>query len=411
MCFHLLQLKKRYPACYPENKEEKMKLTDRQVKNLKPKAQRYEVWEGGGFGLRIFPTGSKSWIFMYRFNGKVKRATFGNYPKLSVAEAHAAYGKALADLEKGIDVGEKLVAHNRENRDALTVNELIDEYLERWASAKRSGREDKRMLLKDVSPILGHRKAKDIKKKDILNLLDGILQRDAPIAANRTLAVLRRMFNFGIERDIIENTPCAAVKAPAKENRRDRLLSESEIKVFWEGLNGANMFEISKLALKLQLVTAQRKSELISSEWGEFDLKNGWWTIPSTKAKNGCSHLVPLSDLALELLFTLKEITGHSKWLFPSPKGDVHVAPESIDHALRKNLDKLSNEKPYTPHDLRRTAASYMTALGIPRLTVSKLLNHTDNTVTAIYDRHDYQKEKKEAAMLWSKKLRDLINH
>lgn len=384
-----------------------MKLTDRQIKNLKPKKDRYEMWEGNGFGIRVFPTGKKSWVFMYRFNGKAKRITFGNYPELSVAEAHAAHGKALADLEKGIDVGASLVTANHDNRHAPTVNNLINEYLEKWAKPrKRSWKEDERILKKDVVPLFGDRKAKDLTKRNIIVLLDTVLERGSPIAANRTLAVVRRMFNFAVERDIITFTPCYGVKAPTKENRKDRVLSEDEIKSFWHGLKNANMFEISKLALKLQLVTGQRKGEIVSAEWSEIDLANGWWTIPAVKAKNANLHRVPLTNLAKEILHELKSLTNGSKWLFPSPKGDGHIIPTTIDHALRNNFDKFDSVKPFTPHDLRRTAASHMTALGVSRLVVSKLLNHADRTVTAIYDRHSYDNEKKQAMDAWSAKLR-----
>lgn len=388
----------------------KMKLTDRQVKNLKPKKDRYEVWEGNGFGVRVFPTGKKSWVFMYRFEGKARRITFGSYPQISVAEAHAAHGKALTDLEKGIDAGANLVGDNKENRLAPTVEELTKEYLEKWAKPrKRSWKEDARMLEKDVIPVLGNKKAKDVTKRDIIFLLDQLLDRGSPIAANRTLAVVRRMFNFAIERDIIAITPCYGVKAPTKENQKDRVLSEDEIKSFWYGLETASMFESSKLALKLQLVTAQRKGEIVGAEWDEFDFKKNQWTIPASKSKNGNEHLVPLSELALELLQELKTLSNGSKSLLPSPRGNEHMIPTAVDHALRKNMSKFKNVKPFTPHDLRRTAASHMTALGVLRLVVSKLLNHVERDVTGIYDRHTYDKEKRAAVDVWSKKLRDII--
>jgi integrase len=217
------------------------------------------------------------------------------------------------------------------------------------------------------------------------------------------------MFNFAVERDIITITPCYGVKAPTKETSRDRLLAEEEIKNFWHGLETSNMFEFSKLALKLQLVTGQRKGEIIGAEWDEFDFKNACWTIPASKAKNSNSHLVPLSELALELLQELKTLSSDSKWLFPSHIGDKHIMPTAIDHALRRNLKNFTDIKPFTPHDLRRTAASHMTALGISRLIVSKLLNHVETSVTAIYDRHSYDKEKRAAVNAWAIKLREII--
>lgn len=387
-----------------------MKLTDRQIKNLKPRKDRYEVWEGNGFGIRVFPTGKKSWVYMYRFDGKAKRITFGHYPNMSVAEAHTAYGNALISLEKGIDPGAKLVFSNKENRSALTVAAFIQEYLERWAKPrKRSWQEDERILNKDIAPAIGRRKIKDIHRRDVILILDKIVERGAPITANRTLAVVRRMFNFAVERSIIEITPCYGIKAPSKENKSERFLSDEEIKIFWHGVEKSNMAETTKLALKLQLVTAQRKGEIVSAEWDEFDLKSGWWTLPSEKTKNGITHRVPLSKLAIELLSQLKAHSSESQWLFPSPRNNTHITGESVDHALRNNPDKFENIKQFTPHTLRRTAASHMTALGAHRLVVSKILNHVDNSVTAIYDRHGYDAEKQNALALWGEKISQLV--
>jgi integrase len=387
-----------------------MKLTDRQIKNLKPKLERYEAWEGRGFGIRVFPSGIKSWVYMYRFDGKAKRITFGNYPKMSVAKAHLSFGKALADLETGIDPGAAMVNLNREDRTAPTVGALASEYLEKWAKPrKRSWEEDERMLIKDVIPHIGKQKAKNITRRDIVTLLDKVLERGSPIAANRTLAVTRRMFNFAVERDIIPHTPCYGIKAPTKEKQRDRVLSFEEIKSFWKELDNASMSELTRLALKFQLATAQRKGEIVSSEWTEFDLKDGWWTIPAHKAKNGNAHRVPLSKLALSLLQQIKKESGSSKWLFPAIDNAKHLIPTSIDHAIRRSKNTFKNLKHFTPHDLRRTAASLITSLGVSRLVVSKLLNHVENSVTAVYDRHTYDNEKKKALDVWGAKLNNII--
>jgi len=297
-----------------------------------------------------------------------------------------------------------------EARIANTVNELIEEYLEKWAKPrKRSWHEDERILKKDIVPVIGKHKAKDVTKRDIVLILDQVINRGSPISANRTLAVIRRMFNFAVERDIISITPCYSIKALAKENRRDRLLSEEEIKIFWYCLENTNMSESTRLALKLQLITGQRKGEIADAEWEEFDFINGWWTIPAHKTKNGTVHRVPLSRLSLYILQQLKLISNDSKWLFPSPIDDNHITSEAINHAVRKNADKFKDLKHFTPHDLRRTAASHMTAIGIPRLVVSKILNHSENSVTAIYDRHSYDAEKKEALDKWGNKLSEII--
>jgi integrase len=139
-------------------------------------------------------------------------------------------------------------------------------------------------------------------------------------------------------RDIVAVTPCMAVQAPAPERQHDRVLTTDEILALWHGLEGAKMMaEGTKLALKLQLVTAQRKAEIVMAAWDEIDFTDKWWTTPPGKAKNKMAHRVPLSPLALELLQAAKNIAGDSPWLFPSPRTDRHITPEAIDHALRRS--------------------------------------------------------------------------
>jgi integrase len=386
-----------------------MKLTDALLRNLKPKPQRYLVWENHGFGVRVSPKGKRTFVYLFRHGGKARFLTLGTYPAMSLADAHKAHAEAMKKLEQGIDPGAVTVAERREERRAPTVADLAEEYLRLWARPrKRSWAVDNRILNKDILPEWGRRKARDITRRDVIRLLDGIVDRGAPIMANRTLAVIRRMFNFALSRDIVPVTPCLAVRAPAPEQRRDRVLTQEEIRAFWHGLEGAKMAEGTKLALKLQLVTAQRKGEVVSAAWDEVDLKDGWWTIPGEKTKNGLPHRVPLSPLALELLQAAKNITGESAWIFPSPQTDKHITPEAVDHALRRpGLEALGFS--FVPHDLRRTAASYMTGMGIPRLVVSKILNHIERGVTAVYDRHSYDREKRQALDSWGRKLQSIV--
>ena len=141
----------------------------------------------------------------------------------------------------------------------------------------------------------------------------------------------------------------------------------------------------------------------------EFDLEDNVWTIPAERSKNGQAHRVPLSPLALELISQVKMQAGDSPWLFPSPTATGPVLARSINRAIYKTLPGLAIEN-ITPHDLRRTAASGMTALGIPRLTVSKILNHVETGVTAVYDRHGYDAEKRHALEAWAARLEEIVS-
>jgi integrase len=384
-----------------------MKFTDKKIQNLKPKSQRYEEWEGNGFGVRVTPRGIKSFVYLYRFDGKPRRLTLGSYPNMTLADAHKAHAEALKKLEQGIDPGAVMVAKRQEERVAPTVADLADEYLRLWARPrKRSWRVDQRILNKDILPIWGRRKARDVTRRDVIQLLDKITERGG-IMSNRTLSVIRKMYNFGINRDLVSTSPCIGVQAPAAETRRDRVLSSIELKHFWKGLDHSHITLGIRLALKLMLITAQRKGEVISARWTDINLDEAWWTIPETK--NGLPHRVPLSDQAIELLEAAKHLSGDSAWIFSSLRRNGPIAGASVDHALRQALQTLEIEH-FTPHDLRRTAATFMTgSCGIPRIVVSKILNHAEPHITSIYDRASYDQEKQIALAAWGRKLQEIV--
>jgi integrase len=397
------------------------KLTDKKVESLRPKTKRYIEWDGRtGLGVRVSPFGKKTFIFMYRFNGKARMMTLGTYgttaPDISLADAGQIKADAVKDIKQGIDPGQKEITKKRLHREAPTVAELVDEYIENWAKKrKRSWAEDERILKLDIVPVWGNRKAKSIIRRDVITLLNSIVERDAPIQANRTLAVVRKMFNFAVGQDIIPATPCAEIQAPAPEKQRDRVLADAEIKTLWDELPKARMTELTRLAIKLQLATAQRIGEVAAAEWSEIDLDGNIWTIPGEKTKNGLPHRVPLSPMALELLQSIRIESGASQYLFPSPREAVgHMSPSAMGRAMYKAiLEKKEkyriNLKDVTPHDLRRTAASKMTEAGIPRLVVSKVLNHAETGITAVYDRHGYDNEKRQALDTWARKLDSII--
>ncbi len=389
-----------------------MRFTDKGIAALKPKAERYEIWEDGktGLGVRVSTRGRKSWIYMYRFGGRARRMTLGAYPPLTLANARVLQAKAKESKEEGEDPGVAHIAKRRAERQAHTVADLVEEYLEKHARPnKRSAADDERALKKEVVPVWGHRKAKDITRRDIITLLDGVVDRGSPVMANRLLAMVRRMFGFAVERDILGATPCVYIKAPTKETPRDRVLSSTEIAAFWHGLEKASMLPLTRLALKLMLVTAQRRDEVVSAAWSEFTLSEGIWEIPATRSKNKNAHRVPLSPLARDLLNQVQELGRGSLWLFPSSRIDGLMVSRAVTRAMRVNLPRIGVDNA-TPHDLRRTAASHMTEMGIPRLVVSKVLGHSDGSITAIYDRFEYWPQKKQALDAWSARLEEIIS-
>ncbi len=378
----------------------------------------------------------KSFVWVYHFRGKPRRLTFGTYPRLNLADAGVKFAEAKRLLDKGIDPGSRAVADRVAERRAETVEELVSSYLERYARPrKRSAAEDERILRKDVLPRWGSRKARDIARRDIVNLLNGIVDRGAPIQANRTLTILRRMFRFAVGQAIIDVSPCDNVETPSAENQRERALNGEEIRRLWNALDNAPMEPNARRILRLMLLTGQRKGEVIGVRVDELDLQNGLWTIPASRAKNGREHVVPLSQLAQEII--RQAPPSPEGYMFPSRLTGAPYRGQSIDHATRylfevrrqsprpkktetsRKIVRPRKEPkepplrgamtPFTPHDLRRTVATRMRELGIPRGDVKMILNHIETDVTSRYDKYDGLAEKRRALEAWARRLEEII--
>jgi integrase len=352
-----------------------------------------------GFGVRVHHTGRKAFFVRYDLGTGRKRLTIGTYPTLSLADARDQAKDLLGRVARGEDPQEE----KRADRDAITFRELAEQYLELHAKRhKKRWREDERILKVDLLPAWRRKKAKDIGRRDVAELLDGIVERGAPIMANRTKALISKIYNFGLSRDLVDHNPCLGVPMPAKAKQRDRVLSEDEIRSLWRALD--DLEPVMAATFKMRLLTAQRGVEVLSMRWEHID--GDWWTIPAEVSKNGLTHRVSLAPQTQQLLEQLRPLTGDSEWVFASPrKPNAHIT------AVQKAAERLvrETEVSFVPHDLRRTAASFMTSMGVSRLVVSKILNHVESGITAVYDRHSYDAEKREALELWGQRLEQIV--
>jgi integrase len=381
----------------------RVNLTARKLDSLKPPATgQADHWDHGlpGFGIRISAGGRRTWVVMYRLGRRKVRLTLGTYPAMPLGSARHDAKAALAKVQGGGDPASERWAE----RHADSFGQLAEAYLERYAKLrKRSWKTDEEILNRDVLPKWKNRRAKDISRRDVRELLQAIVDRGAPIMANRTFEILRRLFNWAIGEDYLTTSPCVGLGKPSKENRRDRVLREDEIRAVWEAMGAED--PLVAAIMKLRLVTAQRGGEVASMARAEIDKGTAWWTIPAEKAKNGLSHRVPLSPLAISILKEAEAKAGESPWMFPSRRKGRHL--EQLVQAAHRIRDR--SKVNFTPHDLRRTAASHMTGMGISRLTVSKILNHAEKGVTATYDRHSYDAEKRLALDAWATRLEEIL--
>lgn len=392
------------------------KLTKTTVERISPPAhgvQFHRDTELKGFALRVTSGGTKSWIYERRIAGKPRRLTLGQYPDLNAEPARKRAEQLAGQLADGLDIYAESQRIRSEARRMPTVKEFAAEYISRYAKPnKKSWREDERLLEREVVPVLGKLRLDQVHRRDIIALLDAIEDRDAPVARNRTLAVVRKMFAFAIERGVLESTPVLHIKQ-LREETRERVLTDDEIRHLWLSTSpeASGTHPVLKQALRLLLLTGARATEVCGLRWNEVDLDAATWTLPADRSKNGLSHTVPLAKPALAILREAQSTAEAQEHEAEDAPQRVHVFTARQNKPLTRwgvtqAMARLfpTDEHP-RPHDIRRTVGTRLGALGFNRLIVDKVLNHKDRTVGGIYDRHSYDAEKRRALQAWAREL------
>lgn len=444
------------------------KITDRQMTGKPGASDKWlsevAIWGHGSLVARITPSGERLFYFRYT-NSRSERVTFpigtysrdGNEGTMTLAEA-GQRAKELAGLHKsGIkDVKEHLEAEEAARiaaRDAelariaaekaaieaadarLAARKTVNDLFDHWAKVdlinlKDGGDEVRRMFKKDVLPFLGKLPLDEVKKGHITEVTDALLARGVNRMAKMIFSLMRQMFRFAVDRDLLEHDPTASIrkaKIGGKDTERDRVLSEDEIRTLAKLAPEAGLLPSTEAAIWITLSTCCRIGELINARWENVDLKTGTWLIPCEDSKNGKAHTVALSAFAIEKFERIKTINGNSKWCYPNTKGTGPVCSKTItkqigDRQRKPEQGVMSNRSAkaqalvikggkWTPHDLRRTGATLMTALGVLPEVAERCLNHTEeNKIKRTYQRHSYQSEMTAAWQALGKHLEKIIS-
>jgi integrase len=388
------------------------KLTTKFIENVKPADVRREIPDSGCRGLYfvVQPTGRTAWAVRYRFEGTTRKLTLD--AGLRLAAARKAASDALHELERGNDPAalkfeaQAAAETAAANRKRDTVEHLAGLFIEQHAkrkTRKNSWRQTEHVFDNIVLPAWRGRIVHDIARRDIRELVENVAV-DRPIMANRALGHLSKFFNWLLERDIIAASPCAGIKPPAKENARDRVLSDAEIRALWhacDGIGGA-----AGPAVKLMLLTGQRCGEVVGMKRSE--ISGDVWTLPPERTKNKQRHEVPLSAQALAIIDAIPAID--EDFVFTSSEtrrlGNMSRAKAALDAQMKPKT-------PWVLHDLRRTAASGMAALGIRLPVIEKCLNHKSGSfrgIVGVYQRHEYAAEKRDALQRWANHVEGLVS-
>jgi integrase len=405
-----------------------------------PKSGRLEIWDPlisedrtlpGTFGIRVTDKGTKSWVVMYRTlddaKGKVlqKRLKLGSYPAMSLADARTMARDTLLGVSRGNDPSKAKQAAIADRLGAITFADALDQFVEKYAKRETRGwKETERVFNKYIKPELGDYRLDAITALQIRDLVE-VMAETAPYMANRALAYIRKFFNWAAERQMISASPVANIKAPAKEQSRDRVLTDDEIKTVWDvfGVMGWPFGQ----TFQLLLITGQRRDEVAKMRWEDLDLKSGLWTLPREANKANRLHEVPLSPLALEVLDAAKRtsdtyvfstngktpISGFSR---SKAKADELAAIHQLQDAGHVKPTEKQIAASMLPdwrlHDLRRTVASNMAKLGVAPHVIEKVLNHStgaNSGVAAVYNRYAYTSEKRMALEVWTQALEAIL--
>ncbi len=394
-------------------------LTAQTVAALKPRSAPYYVADSVGRGavpglaIRVAVNGSKSWSYRFRFGTRLRaledgaqkqvpaqwRWTIGGYPALSLADARE---KARAG-ERRLADGKNPMLEQKQQRTSGTFESLATDYVEKHAKRqKKSWKYDEWQLQSIVVPRWRNRLARDITREDVNELLRAVVVR-GPVLANRTRALLSKVFNFAIKCDdrfnynVVAN-PVDATERPGEESTRERVLTRDELRAFWKATTV--LTPEMQAFWQLRLLTAQRGGEVGSMEWAHVDLQSGWWTIPAASAKNKSSHRVPLSMRALRILQQLKVQADERQEQQETEKSWTPDYVLRLARGKRQQREAASTFQiaDFRGHDLRRLAATLMAEAGIEPMHIAYVLNHKSGArsgITWVYNRFSYDPQKR----------------
>jgi integrase len=408
-----------------------MKLTALNVENWKPSTARQEVLDRDGLYFIVQPSGVKSWALRYRRKGDGKsiKHTIGKCPPLSLKDARAAATKLRAEIQDGADPhGAKIT-----RRRAAEVDDSFETVLRRYIAdcqrqhmrswewtarllgltvdgtagelaVIRDGSVDQRGRRRiSLADRWGTRRIGEITDADVIDVLDRVSQH-TPILANRRHAVLSAFFSWAKGKRLVAVNPCTGLDRPAKEQSRDRVLDDKELRKVWTA--AGELGHPYAGIVKLLILTGQRRNEIADLRWDEIDLDQRILNLPKERTKNARAHDVPLSASALAVIAGLRRLPDAARVF------TVKRKPVTGFSAMKAKLDDASGVTDWTLHDLRRTVASGLQRLGVRLEVTEAVLNHRSGStagIVGVYQRHDYAAEKRDALQRWADHLDALV--
>src|SRR5262245_10567361 len=395
------------------------KLTKLMIDGLRPGPKDNIYWdsEQPGLHLKVTPGGKKVFMLYYRVLGAARqqrRYKIGDYGVITLQQARERAKSLLGSVADGKDPAAER-KHARQRLNSELVSDLAAQFLIKHAAQNRSAAETERIFNRDILPRLGSRSIHSLKKHDVIALLEVVADRGSPIMANRTLAALRKFLNWCVARGIIDKSPADGAEAPGREAKRDRVLTDDELRRVMVAARRIG-FPYGSI-VELLAITGQRREEVASMCWAELDLPARTWTIPAARSKNNKPHIVHLSDSAVRVLDQVPKIelppdqdAAETTALVFTTNGRT---PFQGFSKLKTQLDELSGVTDWTLIDLRRSVVQWMVRLGVAPHIADKVLNHQSGAISgvaAVYQRHEFLVERHDALDRWGSHVERLTS-
>ncbi|EEW1529820.1 site-specific integrase [Escherichia coli] len=394
-------------------------LTDTKLKNLKPQDKLYKVSDRDGLYVAVLTSGTVSFRYDYRINGRRETLVIGQYGRdgISLAEAR----EELIAAKKLLKAGQSPAAAKRDGikkiRGAETFAVHTDSYMKHVILADSTRAMKQAVIDRDILPVLGNKMMAEINTSMVRDLCDRIVERGGRATAVQAREIISSVYRHANDRGHGLFNPAADIKPSsiAIFKPRERTLTPEEIGLFFRTLDAIGAMGTMKMALKLVLITMVRKGEFTNATWDEIDFKKWTWTIPSDRMKGSRAHVIYLPKQAQDILVGLQMCAGGSEYLVP---GRYNFRKPLSNAALNSLIDrtvKIINEdgehiQGFTVHDMRRTASTLLHEAGYPSDWIEKALAHEQKGVRAVYNKAEYARQRAYMLQQWADMIDSWIN-
>lgn len=383
------------------------KLTDKTLQSLLKNGPT-AISDGGGLTFTVSKAGYAAWVFRYRLGGKQKELSLGSYHALTLQEARVRASAAKADVFSLKDVALIKQDDKRKQRSIVTFKELVLDYQERAMDllAPSTIKQRNQHFKTHVIPTLGTIPCGEVTPSHIADMVRKVGKKSTPNVAELVLTATSEAFRHGQSIGAVDLNPCYRLQASAitgkpQIKRKRLMLSERELRELLPNLS--LLGPQNALAVKILLATCCRIGELAKAEWKHVDLSRGTWTIPTENSKNSREFHIPLPPPVIAWFRELEVFAMGSNFVLPARQTrrakthgkPMHYEQRALNSMLNKVIPKLKGVRHFTPHDLRSTARSHLSQMGVGIVVAERCLNHSLGGIIEVYDQHDYFEERR----------------